>query len=476
MDLHHVLAGIRPFPAAGAPDITAVHHDSRKVGPGSLFCCLTGLHEDGHQYAAAAVRRGAVALLCERKLPIAVPQIIVPDTRAAMALACGNFFGNPAAHMVILGITGTNGKTSATHMLQAIGRAFGKKVGLIGTVGAMIDGEKLAFETATSTTPDPWDLHGLLRRMADAGVQWVAMEVTAHALWLRKLAGIKFAAAGFLNLTQDHLNDFGTMAAYFDAKKKLFAGHSLQAAVCVDQPELARLFEDLTLPKISFGEADNAEVRVSDIALRPDGVDLRLGDADKGVDVTLPMPGRFSAQNAACAAAIARLLGVPWAVIRVGLMNARVPGRMESVSGGIAHFYVDYAHTPDGLENTLSSARALCRGKLWAVFGCGGDRDAGKRPSMGAIAGQLADHIILTSDNPRSEDPDAIIAQIADGLPEGVDAVRLADRAEALAYAVAHAATGDVVIVAGKGHEDYQEINGAKRPFDDREVLARLLN
>nr|MDD6335297.1 UDP-N-acetylmuramoyl-L-alanyl-D-glutamate--2,6-diaminopimelate ligase [bacterium] len=480
MKLNALLYGVHHTQKCGSanPEISGITFDSRRVAPGDLFCCLTGLKADGHAFAQAAVDRGAVALLCERKLDITgqAVQIIVPDTRAAMALCCGNFYGNPASGMCMIGVTGTNGKTTVTHLIKSIGEAFGKRVGLIGTNYTLIEHTRIESEM---TTPDPFELHGLLRRMADSGVQWVVMEVSAHALHFRKLEGIHYDVGVFTNITQDHLNDFGSMEAYFNAKKKLLVpGFCSHAVLGADDPKLLEFARTLKVPVTTFGTVEDAGVRATNIELGQTGVGMRLEAQGRGVDVQLHIPGRFSVLNGAAAAAAALCLDVPWAVIRYGLLQAKgVPGRMEVVpSGGRGAFLVDYAHTPDALENVLRAVRGFARGRVMVVFGCGGDRDRGKRPIMGRIAGEMADACIITSDNPRTEDPEAIIDEILSGM-EGCHAqvIRQPDRRAAIQTAVQWAGPDDVVLVAGKGHEPYQDIMGVKHPFSDQETIRECL-
>jgi len=413
-------------------------------------------------------------------VPTNLPQIIVKDARAAMALCSGAFFDNPARGMTLVGVTGTNGKTTVTHMIKAIGEAWGKRVGLIGTNYILIGGLKIA---AHATTPDPFELHALFRRMADAGIQWVVMEVSAHALWLRKLCGLVFDVGVFTNFSQDHLNDFKTMENYFNAKASLFSEKDEKACTTCKN---AVLFHDdpqidgitTKMPRTTFGFGKGADVRAADIRQTPGGLGFRLETASGNCDIAISIPGHFTALNAAAAGGAAAALGVPMPVIRCGLDTmAGVPGRMEAVpSCDGATYIVDYACTPDAIANVLTAARGFTRGRLCVVFGCGGDRDAAKRPLMGCAASDMADMCIVTSDNPRTEDPECIIDAIVSGMIGPAQVRREPDRATAPRAAVEWAREGEVVLVEGKGNEDYQEINGVKLPFSDRETLEKILN
>ncbi|MCL2433058.1 MAG: UDP-N-acetylmuramoyl-L-alanyl-D-glutamate--2,6-diaminopimelate ligase [Clostridia bacterium] len=461
----------------GNPEITEISIDSRRARRGSLFCCFQGLRADSHNYALEAAGNGAAAFLCERTLtdiPKNIPQIIVKDARAAMALCSGAFFDNPARGLTLIGVTGTNGKTTTTHMIKAIGEAWGKRVGLIGTNYILID--KLMIE-AHATTPDPFELHSLFRRMADAGMQWVVMEVSAHALWLRKLCGLVFDVGVFTNFSQDHLNDFGTMEAYFEAKARLFKPDACKSAVLfLDDPQIGGL--KTSVSHTSFGFEEGADVRAVEVRQSPGGSGFRLETAQGSADIKVAIPGYFTALNAAAAGGAALALGIPLPVIRCGLERMPgVPGRMETVpSKDGATYIVDYACTPDALVNALKAARGFTSGRLCVVFGCGGDRDAAKRPLMGCVASELADMCIVTSDNPRTEDPERIIDAIVAGMKGPAEIRREPDRAAALKAAVEWAGEGDVVLVEGKGNENYQDIGGVKLPFSDREVLERLIH
>ena len=441
-------------------EVTSVEIDSRSVRPGALFCCVPGRRADGHDYAATAVGAGAVGLLVEHPLLVDVPQgVVAPGTvrRATARLAC-RVEGDPSRALRTVGVTGTNGKTTVTHLLSAVLEAHGWPCAVIGTLGG------------PRTTPEAPELQRLLAAARDGGKRAVAMEVSSHALSEERVEGTWFAAAVFTNLTQDHLDHHGTMEAYFEAKASLFSpDRTAVGVVCADDPWGARLLERAPVPMVPFGAADATDV---------------TGDAEgtsftwRGRRVRVALPGRYHVQNALAAAATAAVLGVPDEDIAVGLERATVvPGRFEVVDLGAPFVaVVDYAHTPDGLATALASARALAGrsgGRVLVVFGAGGERDTGKRPAMGATAAAGADEVVLTSDNPRSEDPLAIIDQVLSGVAERAAVTVEPDRSLAIALAVARARPGDVVLVAGKGHEQWIETGGRRVPFDDRRELAR---
>ena len=455
MDLERVIAALAPADVVErAPaEVRDLAFDARSVEPGALFFCVPGSRADGHDFAPEAVERGAVALVVEHPVDAAVPQLVVPSSRAAMAVVADEFFGRPTEELEVVGVTGTNGKTTTVFLLHSILDAAGRRPGSIGTVEARIGGvaRKLA-----RTTPEAIDLQRLFREMLDAGDRSCAMEASSHASELHRLDRVRFRALVFTNLTQDHLDFHGTMERYFAAKRRLFG--DAPAVVNVDDPWGRRLVEELGGAALTFGLSPEAEVGPEALA----GIELRLR-------------GRFNVLNALGAAAAARLLGIGDDSIRAGLEAVEgVPGRFEEVSQGQPFtVLVDYSHTPDSLENALGAARALGDGRLICVFGCGGDRDREKRPLMGRVASELSDLAIVTSDNPRSEDPGEIIAEVVAGAVGEV--VVEPDRRAAIELAVEAAAPGDVVLVAGKGHEQGQEIGGTVLPFDDREVARDAL-
>ena len=457
MDLTRLLEPLSPSQVVGdaSVEVEDLAYDSRAVRPGTLFFCVPGERTDGHDFAERAVDAGAVALVVERPLSVRVPQAVVPDARAAMAPAAAEFFGHPTEELEIAAVTGTNGKTTTAFLLHSILEAAGRRPGLLGTIESRVGGER---RPALRTTPEAIDLQRAFREMLDAGDGSCALEATSHGSHYGRLAHTRFACLVFTNLTQDHLDLHGTMDEYFEAKRRFFVDEPRPpAAVNVGDPWGRKLAADRP-DALTYGFADDAE-------LQPQALD--------GIDVKLK--GRFNVENALAAIAGGRLLGIADEDIAAGLERlAGVPGRFESVDEGQPFtVLVDYAHTPDSLENVLRAARDLTSERVICVFGCGGDRDRGKRPLMGRIAADLADVAIVTSDNPRSEDPRAIIAEILAGA-EGELEVE-PDRREAIARAVETAAPDDVVLIAGKGHEQGQQFRDRTVPFDDREVAREAL-
>lgn len=456
-------------------EITAVDYDSRKVGRGSLFCCLVGEKTDGHNFASMAVEKGASALICQRPLPLNVPQLIVPDGREAMARAAACFYGHPERELTMLAVTGTNGKTSVTYMVKSVAETAGKKVGLIGTIQNLIGEEKVYTER---TTPESVDLFALLRRMADKGVELVVMEVSSHALAQQRVAGIPFKAGLFTNLTQDHLDYHKTFENYRAAKKKLFAQCGI-AILNGDDETAAYMKEGLSIPVWTMGIHHPGEFYARGIEITTQGASFHLFTPQGNGRISLHISGLFTVYNAMGTAALCTAAGIPFSCIVKGLEGLRgVAGRLECVDTGDRPFsvYVDYAHTPDALQNVLETARGFTRRRLISVFGCGGDRDHGKRPIMGEIGGRYSDHVILTSDNPRTEDPMDILKAVEEGVKRtATPYIVTENRREAIREALEEAGDGDVIVIAGKGHESYQEINGVRHHFDDKEIVLSLL-
>ena len=476
--------------AADAADVevAALAYDNRQVTPGTVFFCVRGFTRDGHDFAPDAVARGAAALVVDHPLGLGVPEIVVEDVRAAMAPAAARLHGDPTATLRTIGITGTNGKTTSAYLVRALLEAAGEPTGLLGTVTSIIGGEAHAV---ARTTPEAIDLQATFAAMRAAGDTHCVMEVSSHALALGRADAIHWAVAIFTNLTQDHLDFHPTMDDYFAAKCRLFRdGQPSVAVINVDDPYGARLAAELRaagaagpaqLITIAIDSAA-ADLRATAIESTFAGSTFTVGD----LELRSPLPGRFNVMNVLGAVAAVRALGVDDATIAAALPEAgRVPGRFEPVDEGQDFaVLVDYAHTPDSLENVLTAARPLAESRLLCVFGCGGDRDRGKRPLMGAISARLADRTIVTSDNPRSEEPAAIVDEILAGIADpgaGDHVEAIVDRHAAIERAVALAGAGDVVVIAGKGHEQGQEFeNGRKLPFDDvgvaREALrARLV-
>jgi UDP-N-acetylmuramoyl-L-alanyl-D-glutamate--2,6-diaminopimelate ligase len=454
---------------APAPvEIRDLAYDARAVVPGALFFAVPGSRADGHEHAPYAVERGAAALVVERPLDVAVPQLVVADARAAMSPAADAFFGRPSDDLLVAGVTGTNGKTTTAFLLRSILDAAGLRPGLVGNVERIVGGES---RPAALNTPEAIDLQRLFREMLDAGDRSAAIEASSHASAQHRLDDVRYAALVFTNLTQDHLDFHGTMERYFEAKRRLFLTDPRPpAAVNVDDSWGRRLAGELD-GSLAFGFAEDADVRPERLELTPEGARFRAA----GIDLRTRLRGRFNVENVLGAVAASRLLGIGDDAIAAGVEALRgVPGRFEPVEEGQPFaVLVDYAHTPDSLEHVLRAARELGDGRVLAVFGCGGDRDRAKRPLMGRVASELADVAILTSDNPRSEDPDAIIAETLAGAVAELEVEP--DRRQAIACAVEFARPGDVVVIAGKGHEQGQEIAGRKLPFDDRAVAREAL-
>jgi UDP-N-acetylmuramoyl-L-alanyl-D-glutamate--2,6-diaminopimelate ligase len=473
-------------------EVTALVYDSRGVGPGTLFFCVPGHTADGHDFAAGAVADGASALVVERRLDLPVAQVLVGDARAAMAPAARRFFGDPTAELEVVGITGTNGKTTTAFLVRHLLEAAGRQTGLLGTVKQVVGGVE---ESVERTTPEAIDLQMTFRRMLDGGDRACAMEVSSHALSLGRAHGIEFAVAAFTNLTQDHLDFHADMEDYFLAKRRLFglgddaAAQPRRFVVNVDDEYGRRLAAEIEAANpgrllwVSPSGSSDADLSAPVSSFDPSGAHFRAQLDGQAIDVDLPIPGDFNIANALIALGVASTLGIEFADAASALADApRVPGRFEPVDVGQPFTVViDYAHTPDSLENVLEAARRLTSGRLISVFGCGGDRDRAKRPLMGEIGARLSDFSVVTSDNPRSEDPDAIIREILSGVdrkgPNGVgELVVEPDRRAAIVMAIEAAQAGDTVVIAGKGHEQGQEFaDGRKIPFDDREVAREEL-
>ncbi len=458
-------------------EIEALCVDSRKAAPGALFFCTPGLHMDAHDFAPQAVEKGAVALVVQRRLDIDVPQVIVEDVRVAVSYIASEYFGNPSEKLMMLGITGTKGKTTTSFLVKSIMEAAGVRTGLIGTVCSMIGEETVPNRL---TTPDPIETQTLLRRMVDAGVQCVIMEVSAHALDMHRLAGMRFKVGAFSNFSQDHLDYFKDMDAYFAAKMRLFSPDVCENIVYnVDDERVNAGIRALGRTAMRIGIRESSDVYANDIEIGERGCSFLMTWHKRfRTTISLHLAGIFNVYNALMAAGICICAGAGPESIRQGLENVyAVPGRIELLDTGTAYRVIlDYAHSPDSLENVLKAVRETAKGRMIALFGCGGDRDRAKRPLMGEIAGELADYCILTSDNPRNEDPMAILDAIEEGIkPTGCAYTVIENRREAIRFALKHAGAGDVVVLAGKGHETYQEIRGVKHPFDEKVVVRELL-
>ncbi|MGE0493554.1 MAG: UDP-N-acetylmuramoyl-L-alanyl-D-glutamate--2,6-diaminopimelate ligase [Vulcanimicrobiota bacterium] len=466
-------------------EITGVAYDSRKVQPGDLFVCIPGFQSDGHDFAQKAADAGAAALVIERSVDLttAVPSLRVASARRALATAAASLADYPARKLLTVGITGTNGKTSTAYLCQAVLREGGFRPGLIGTIHALV-GERVV--PLRNTTPESADLQGLLGEMVEAELDAVVMEVSSHALVLERTHDLPFDVGVFTNLTQDHLDFHQTMENYFQAKMELFRqlGNDWSrvttpfAVINLDDEYARRILPELQVPYVTYGFHPDAHVRATDLEVSPAGVSYTVSTPVGEERVELQLSGLFNVQNslAAISAGLAQRIDLTDAVRGVESVPG-VRGRFELVREGQDYtVVVDYAHTPDGLENLLTSARQVTRGRLLTVFGCGGDRDAAKRPMMGEIAGRLSDHVIATSDNPRSEQPETILDAIEKGLaPTGVSYEREADRASAIGRAIGMAGPGDTVVIAGKGHENYQIFADRTIHFDDVEVAGQAI-
>ena len=504
MELQHLGEGIAGARLIGDPAtlVRSIAYHTRDVAAGTLYFCVPGYRRDGHEFAADAVAAGATALVCERDVEVATARLVVPSVRAAMPLIAARFYGHPSRELTVVGVTGTNGKTTTAHLTAGIFAAAGVPAGLLGTVGSRIGGRTVPVDL---TTPEAPDLQALLRRMVEAGDRACAMEVSSHALFLGRAAHIEYAAAAFTNLSREHLDFHRDIDDYYAAKRLLFFppdGPRPRVAVVDLADEWgARLacecravygdalwtcaVRDAGGEGASVGPAGSldgpADALAADLALAADGSAFTLAVPRLGVEtrIRLRLAARFNVENALAAATTALALGIPADAVRAGLENAEgVPGRFEAVRAGQPFtVLVDYSHTPDSLANALQAARAVAAGRVLVVFGCGGDRDRGKRPLMGEIATRLADLSCVTSDNPRSEDPDAIIADVVAGVPAERRATVAVepDRRAAIGLVLEAARPGDVVVIAGKGHEQGQTIGDRRLPFDDREVAAEAL-
>lgn len=470
------LANSLPTPAQvyGQAEVTGLTCDSRKVSPGDLYFCLPGLRVDGHSFAQQAADKGAAALVVERKLPVELPQVLVEDARAAMSYIAQCFYGYPARGMRGVGITGTKGKTTTSFLVREIARHAGYKVGLMGTVCTSIGDKE---EPASLTTPDPIDVQSLLARMRDAGCDFYVMEVSAHALDLRKLVGMQFDQGVFTNFSQDHLDYFGTMETYRKAKEKFFTPFYLKHAVVNADDEAAPHM----LGKVettTFGVSKPADAYANDIEIHESGVSFVLSWKDVRIPLHLHISGIFNVYNSMAAAVACLEMGMDPEKVKEGLEAVTVvPGRIEPLPTHTPYRVIlDYAHSPASLESILKTIREFTRGRLICLFGCGGGRDKEKRPIMGEISGRLADFSILTSDNPRLEQPMDILGAIEAGIkPTGAPYVVIENRREAIRYAMQMGQPGDVIVLAGKGHETYQDIGGQKLPFDEKVVVRELL-
>ena len=474
MKLKDLLKGISVLESTADPelDIENVSYDSRKVTENSLFVAISGFASDGNRFIPVALSKGAVAVVTAKKPEGNVPYILVDSDRMALALLGCNFYGWPAKSMTMIGVTGTNGKTSTTLLLkQVLETCLGAKVGLIGTMANMVGDEVIPTER---TTPESFELQGLFARMRDSGCTHVVMEVSSHAVTLDRIGGVHFDIAAFTNLTEDHLDVHKTMACYCDAKAELFRRCG-KAVINTDDSYAPRFLDAAACPVLTTAVNGAADLQAQKVELLSDGIRYMVDD----VSVHVPIPGRFTVYNTLTVLGIARQLGISLADAAAALKNVDgVKGRIEVVPtpGPAYTVLIDYAHTPDGLENVLSSVRDFCKGRIISVFGCGGDRDPIKRPIMGHIGVKLADFAVITSDNPRTEVPMAIIEDILKGVEPGDgEYIVVEDRKTAIRYAMDIAKKDDIIVLAGKGHETYQDIGGVKLHLDEREEVAAHL-
>ncbi|MCL2577076.1 MAG: UDP-N-acetylmuramoyl-L-alanyl-D-glutamate--2,6-diaminopimelate ligase [Defluviitaleaceae bacterium] len=466
-------------------EITSVVHDTRKITAGALFICLRGKKADGHNLISEAAAKGASAVLIDAKfsgeISVDIGIVRVENTRAAMALVSANFYGDPAKKLRLVGVTGTNGKTTTTYFIESILRSCGRKTGLIGTVGLRALGEPLDIHFTTDTTPDPPELHFIFAKMLEMGVTDVIMEVSSHALALHKMAGLTFDVGVFTNLTQDHLDFHGTMENYRSAKAQLFTQSNFAVVNSDDEATPTMLEYHGKAPFFTYAINNCADFRALHTVCRPIGstFDLELSDSADIMPFNIPVGGKFNIYNVLAAIGTACALGIKISSMQAAVARlCGVPGRIQSVPNNRGlNIFVDYAHSPDGLVKIINTVRETTAGRVITIFGCGGDRDKTKRPIMGEIAAQLSDYCILTSDNPRTENPFEILAQIETGVKKNTDQYKIIEnRREAICAGIKMLQPADALIIAGKGHEDYQIIGTTKHHFDDFETATEALS
>lgn len=473
--------GIACPPEWAETEISGISYDSRKTKSGDLFVCVKGFQADGHRFAEAAVRAGASAVLAQDRLDLPVPVVYTEDSRRALSSVSANYYGHASDEMLVFGITGTNGKTTITYLLRGIVEAWGKECAVLGTIAYIYGGQT---RESANTTPESCELQRMFREMRDEyGIEVCAMEVSSHSLALDRSADIRFDCSIFTNLTPDHMDFHKDFEDYYQAKKRLFHQTSGACVINIDDEYGRRLYGELLAEgrrvRSCGVDAEDADYRAVILKTSAAGTDVELyRDGTLLGELNIRTPGRFSVSNAICAAAASLEEGIPWECVRAGIGRVKgVPGRFELVENvGNIPVIVDYAHTPDALEKVLRTAREFTTGRIITVFGCGGDRDRSKRPLMGETAGRLSDICVVTSDNPRTEDPDAIIEEILPGIEKtGCSYMVKSDRWKAIRQAIFRWKKGDTIILAGKGHEDYQIIGTEKQHFDDREMAARII-
>lgn len=487
MELKKLLIGLEGLKVKGNLDldINGIEKNSKDVKEGFLFVAIKGFAVDGHKFIEDAIKKGAIAIVIEEgcdlkafKVPEGITVVMTKDTREALAIIASNFYGNPSSKFKLIGVTGTKGKTTTTFMIKEILEKAGKKVGLIGTIATYINGKRI--KDSDRTTPESLELQQIFKQMVDAGVETVVMEVSSQSLKLHRVTGCEFDIVLFTNFSEDHIspNEHPNMEDYFNSKLKLFkmCNTGIVNADDLHGAKIPRLFPESNIT--TYGIDNYANVLAKDITITNSYVDFRVKIKDRNERVKTGIPGRFSVYNSLAAICVAQKFGISPEIIKEALETVRVPGRSELVDNKLEiPIMIDYAHSPESLENILQAVKTYTKGRVIVVFGCGGDRDTGKRPLMGEIAGRIADYSIVTSDNPRTEDPEAIVKDIEAGISKTKGKYEIiVDRREAIKKAIEMANKKDLVILAGKGHEPYQEINKVKYPFDEREIVKEIIN
>ena len=486
MELKKILVGLEGIKAKGNVDldIKGIEKNSKEVKEGYMFVAIKGFSTDGHQFVENAIENGAKCVMlqegCDFKslnIPEDITILMVKDTREALAICSSNFYGNPSAQLKLIGVTGTKGKTTTTFMIKEILEKAGKKVGLIGTIATYINGKKL--KDSERTTPESLELQQIFRQMVDEGVEVCVMEVSSQSLKLHRVDGCQFDIILFTNFSEDHTSEkeHPDMQDYFNSKLKLFemCKTGIVNADNLYTAKVPKMFPESNI--ITYGIDNFANVLAKDITITNSYVDFKVKITDRNERVKTGIPGRFSVYNSLAAICVAQKFGIDPEVIKEALAEVRVPGRSELVDNKLElTIMIDYAHSPESLQNILQAAKSYTRGRVISVFGCGGDRDSGKRPIMGEISGKIADYTIVTSDNPRTEDPQKIVDQIEEGIKKTKGKYEVVvDRVEAIEHAIKMANKRDIIILAGKGHEPYQEINGVKHPFDERIIVRDII-
>ena len=482
MELKKLLIGLEGLKVKGNLDldINGIEKNSKDVKEGFLFVAIKGFAVDGHKFIEDAIKKGAIAIVIEEgcdlkafKVPEGITVVMTKDTREALAIIASNFYGNPSSKFKLIGVTGTKGKTTTTFMIKEILEKAGKKVGLIGTIATYINGKRI--KDSDRTTPESLELQQIFKQMVDAGVETVVMEVSSQSLKLHRVTGCEFDIVLFTNFSEDHIHP--NMEDYFNSKLKLFkmCNTGIVNADDLHGAKIPRLFPESNIT--TYGIDNYANVLAKDITITNSYVDFRVKIKDRNERVKTGIPGRFSVYNSLAAICVAQKFGISPEIIKEALETVRVPGRSELVDNKLEiPIMIDYAHSPESLQNILQAVKSYTRGKVISVFGCGGDRDSGKRPIMGEISGKIADYTFITSDNPRTEDPQKIVNQIEEGMKKtkGKYSV-IVDRTEAIKQAIEMATKRDIIVLAGKGHEPYQEINGVKYPYDERIIVRDLI-